>query len=115
MKHYFAAVLFLTFSSYSFGQRPSPSPTPATEQTRIKNFGSSLKRLEKKEKLNSQTQRKNNDPSDDDVIKVKTDLVVNDVLVTDQKANVITGLKKDAFIITEDGAPQTIEMFSPGG
>lgn len=41
-------------------------------------------------------------------------MVVSDVLVTDQKGNLITGLKKDDFVVMEDGAPQTTELFSIG-
>jgi len=120
MKHCFIAVLFLAFASVSFGQKPSASPTSSPssspEKDRTKNFGSSLKKYEKKkQKKDSQTQQKSNEsPDDDETIQIKTDLVVSDVLVTDQKSKVITNLKKDDFIVTEDAVPQTIEIFSPG-
>src|ERR1700686_759406 len=39
--------------------------------------------------------------------------VVNvDVVVTDNDGNYLTGLKKENFRLTEDGAPQTITNFS---
>lgn len=119
MKQCFMAVLFLAFASVSFGQTASVSPTPVAsaspEKTRTKNFGWSLKKYEKKKpKKESQAQQKSNQPVDDETIRIKTDLVVSDVLVTDQKSNVIINLKKDDFIVTEDGVPQTIEIFSPG-
>ena len=119
MKHCFLIVLFLTTASSPFGQTPSASPMPAqpaTPQTnRTKDFGSSLKKYEKKkQRKDSQNKRKSSDPVDDETIRIKTDLVVSDVLVTDQKSNVIVNLKKDDLIITEDGAPQTIEIFSSG-
>lgn len=39
--------------------------------------------------------------------------VVNvDVVVTDNDGNYLTGLKKENFRVTEDGAPQTITNFS---
>ena len=79
---------------------------------RARDFGSSLKRYGKKEPKKTQT--KDNSDSDDDVVRVSTDLVVNDVLVTNQKGNVILGLQKDDFTVMEDGAPQTIQMFASG-
>jgi VWFA-related protein len=115
MKRCFILLLFLAFVPHFFGQIPSVSPTPTQsappEQPRIRNFGSSLKRYEKKERHNAQTKSKE---SDDDVVRVSTDLVVNDVLVTNQKGNVILGLQKEDFVVTEDGAAQTIQMFGPG-
>lgn len=116
MRHYFLLVLFLSSVSFSFGQTPSaepqPSPSPSPEQRR--DFGSSLKRYEKKKRKDSQDKSKGKDLDDDEVIRVKTDLVVNDVLVTNQKGNMIIGLQKEDFIVTEDGVPQTIGTFSFG-
>jgi VWFA-related protein len=115
MKHRFILLLFLVFVPHFFGQKPSASPTPTQsappEQPRIRNFGSSLKRYGKKERHN--TSAKSNE-SDDDVVRVSTDLVVNDVLVSNQKGNVILGLQKEDFVVTEDGMPQTVEMFASG-
>jgi VWFA-related protein len=45
---------------------------------------------------------------------VKTDIVACDVLVTDPKQNLIAGLTKNDFVVTEDGSPQLIETFSYG-
>jgi len=115
MKHRLIALLFLAFVPWSHGQTPSVSSTPTQsappEQPRIRNFGSSLKRYEKKER--HKTQSKSNE-SDDDVVRVSTDLVLNDVLVTNQKGNVILGLQTEDFVVMEDGASQTIQMFAPG-
>jgi len=116
MKHCLITVFFFAFVCYSFGQTPSASPTlgqsaPPPETPRTRNFGSSLKRYEKKSR--PKTQAKTIE-SDDEVIRVSTDLVVNDVLVTNQKGNVILGLQKEDFVVTEDGRPQTIGMFAPG-
>jgi len=41
-------------------------------------------------------------------------MVVNDVLVTNQKGDLIIGLRKDDFVVTEDGVPQKVETFSFG-
>jgi VWFA-related protein len=116
MKYHLLLLLLLSFVCYSFGQKPSasstPSPSPSSEKT--KSFGSSLKRYERKQQRDSQDKQKSTDPNDEDIIRVKTDLVVNDVLVTNQKGNLIIGLQKDDFIVTEDGVSQTIEIFSFG-
>jgi VWFA-related protein len=117
MKHCFIAILFLAFVSSSFGQKSSVSPT--LEKTRTKTFGSSLdkyknKKQKSKKSPDSQQKQKSGEPDDEEVIRIETDLVVSDVLVTDQKSKVIVNLKKDDFIVTEDGVPQTVEIFSPG-
>lgn len=44
---------------------------------------------------------------------VEAPLVVVDVLVTDEKGTVLTGLKKENFRILDDGRPQTISDFAP--
>lgn len=90
------------------------SAQPETESPRLKEFGWSLKQDVDKNK-----ETKNNEPpktseADGDVISVETNLVVNDILVTDQQGKVITGLKREDFIITEDGKPQSIETFLLG-
>jgi VWFA-related protein len=80
------------------------------EQNRIKDFGKSLKKYEKKDgKETDKTDTKN-----DETIRVETNLVVNDVLVVNQKGNLIAGLKKEDFIVTENGEPQDVELFSFG-
>lgn len=121
MKHSLLLILFLAFVSDSLGQKPSPSSTPSqstSPQTdRITNFGSSLKNYEndkKKQKKDTQIIPKNNEQVDDETIRVKTDLVLGDILVTDQRSNVVVNLKKEDFIVLEDGVPQTIEVFSRG-
>src|SRR5436190_17392818 len=45
------------------------------------------------------------------VISVSTQLVVEMVVVKDSNGKTIEGLKKDDFIITEDGVPQSISLF----
>lgn len=116
MKTFFTMVLFLAFVSSFFGQKPDASPLP--EKNRTKTFGSSLDKYKNKKQKNKKSgdssEKQENDESDDDVIRIETDLVINDVLVTNQKGNLITGLGKDDFIVTEDGIPQKIEMFSLG-
>lgn len=117
MKLHLIIVLFLTFASLSFGQTPTPSASPAQsaspEKSRTKIFGSSLKKYENNGHFKPNKQ--SDDSDDGETIRVKTNLVVNDVLVTDQNRKMITDLQKNDFVVTEDNVPQTIEMFSSGG
>jgi|SRR6266568_2711420 len=110
--------LFLALASPCFEQTPSASPTPtppaSPEKTRVKTFGSSLQKYKPKELRDFQNRPKSNEPDDVEIVRVRTDLVVNDVLVTDQNGKMVTELNKDDFLVTEDGAPQKIEVFSPG-
>ena len=46
-------------------------------------------------------------------ISVESNLVVMDVLVTDEDGNVLAGLKKGNFRILDDGKPQAITYFAP--
>jgi len=109
---------FLLLVSHSFAQTPATSPTPtpsaSAEKIRAKTFGSSLKKYKAKEPRDFQDRAKSKESNDVETIRVTTDLVVNDVLVTDQNGKMVTELNKDDFLVTEDGAPQTIQVFSPG-
>ncbi len=115
MRGWISIIFFLLLVSYYYGQNSSMSTQPKTD--RVKEFGSSLKKYEKKEekkkdKRKVQDEQVKKEPVDEDVIRVNTELVALDVLVTDQKGNIITGLKKEDFIVLEDGVPQKVEMFS---
>ena len=118
MKLLLIILFILAFASLSFGQTPSASPTPtqsaSPEKGRAKPFGFSLGKYRDKEQRNSQNKQESNEPVDVESIRVTTDLVVNDVLVTDQNGKMISELNKDDFVVTEDGAPQKIEVFSRG-
>src|SRR6185312_534440 len=48
---------------------------------------------------------------DDDVIRVKSNLVNIDVIVKDKKGKTISDLKAEDFTISENGVPQKIEFF----
>lgn len=102
---FFFTILFV-FSNIAFAQATT------RKKTKIKDFGSSLK----KKLPNNGTQNKVVKPENpnEDVIKIETNLVVLDCLVTDDKGNVITGLTAQDFIISEDTQPQQIETFTLG-
>lgn len=48
----------------------------------------------------------------DDGIQLRTDLVQFDVVVKDKSGKLVTGLKKEDFIVTEDDKPQHVEFLS---
>jgi len=52
-----------------------------------------------------------NPPQQDDVVKVKSNLVNIDVIVKDKKGKYISDLKAEDFTITENGQPQKVEFF----
>src|SRR6266550_5608822 len=58
-----------------------------------------------------QTQQKN-PPGGDEVVRITTNLVQVDAVVTDKKGQIVTDLKPEEFDILEDGRPQTITNFS---
>lgn len=112
---------------------------PNSSQT--KEFGWSLKRYEnnsKKEK-NSKKDKKSNDSlintnqtdslitnqtnsrsniqtpdSNEDTIRIETNLVTNDVQVLDSEGKTVSNLKAGDFILSEDGVEQKIELFAYG-
>lgn len=92
--------------SVSFSQQ-----TENHEKPKIKNFGESLQKRKSKSR-----DKKNavDNSSDEEIIKVETNLVRSDVLVLDQKGNFILGLNKDDFIVSENGVSQKIETFLLG-
>ena len=47
----------------------------------------------------------------DEVVKLKTDLVTIDATVTDKDGNFIRNLKADDFTVYEDGVPQKLDFF----
>src|SRR5215204_164276 len=53
----------------------------------------------------------NSPKQDDDVVKVKSNLVNIDVMVKDKKGKYISDLKAEDFTITENGQPQKVEFF----
>lgn len=48
---------------------------------------------------------------DDEVVRVKSNLVNIDVIVKDKKGKYVSDLKAEDFVITENGSPQKIEFF----
>ena len=103
----------------SFFVTPSASQSPPAEKPKLKDFGSSLKKLkwdpEKQAAIETDSPKATpNGSTDLDVVRVQTDLVAFDVQVRDRQGQVITGLTQNDFVVTEDGERQTIGHFSLG-
>src|SRR5258705_3674880 len=86
------------------------------EKPRLKEFGSSLKRLkwDPQQKETGETKPQSRNPADDDVITIDTTLVACDLLVVDKQGRTVHGLKAGDFAITEDGTPQQVGHFLLG-
>lgn len=97
----------------------SDAVSQSKEKPKLKNFGSSLKRLKWDPERNAaiETKRKDkesNNSNGEDVVRVETSLVVADVVVLDRQGRPVAGLTSNDFIVTEDGRPQPVGMFSLG-
>src|SRR6185369_7738770 len=90
--------LILSFQSLATlaAQQPSPSPPPPLPQT-------------KTETQKPQPQQRNEDV---DVVKITTNLVQVDAVVTDKNGNRITDLRPEEVEMLEDGRNQKITNFS---
>jgi VWFA-related protein len=102
--------LFLTlcFFTNSFSQ------TPPREKPRLKDFGSSLKKLKWDPEKNETALSQQASSNDDDVIRIETSLVTSDVLVTDRQGRPVRDLKATDFAVSEDGVPQQVGHFVLG-
>ena len=81
-------LFFAQCVSIAIAQQPSPSPTPAAQQ--------------------SATQKS----EDEDVVRITTNLVQVDAVVTDKNGKIVTDLKPEDIQIFEDGRQQKITHFS---
>ena len=97
-------------SANSFAQ------SPPRQKPKLNDFGSSLKKLKwdpkKNESVVSGASRDGN--SDDDVVRIETTLVINDVLVTEKQGRPVRDLKATDFSVSEDGVPQQVGHFVLG-
>jgi hypothetical protein len=92
------------------------------EPPRLKrDFGSSLRRLrwdaERKRAVEvtpARAEGGEGGAEEDEVVRVETSLVVCDVLVLDPKGRAVSGLKREDFLVTEDGRAQEVGTFALG-
>jgi VWFA-related protein len=109
-------ILWLALGSL-FSSARAQSMAQEEERPRLKDFGSSLKRLRWDQRQNAavETERRQSGNSDtEDVVRVETTLVLCDVLVLDRQGRAVKGLTQSDFLVSEDGKPQTIGAFSLG-
>ena len=84
------------------------------EKPRLKDFGSSLKKLKWDPEKNQTVITQQGSRDDEDVITIETSLVTSDVLVTDKQGRPVRDLKATDFTVSEDGVPQQIGHFVLG-
>ena len=103
------------------GAARAQTQTTTEEPPQLRRFGSSLERLkwdtgQKRavEVAPSGAKRGEEGEEEDEVVRVETSLVVCDVLVLDEKGKTVAGLKREDFLITEDGKPQEVGTFALG-
>jgi len=89
------------------------------EKPKLKDFGSSLKRMAWDPEKNAVVEvgngaREGGNANEEDVIRVETSLVVCDVLVLDSRGRPVQGLTRDDLLVSEDGKKQQIADFSLG-
>ena len=88
------------------------------EKPRLKDFGSSLKKLkwdpQKNGTAESNDGNQTRNPNEEDVVRIDTSLVASDLLVVDQQGRTVQGLQASDFAISEDGKPQQVGHFLLG-
>ena len=100
----------LSVSALTFAEWIAPQ-----EYDRAKSFGWSLRRNAKPP---STLERRNSDRrielDEEQAVHLLATLVVFDLLVVDRLGRAVSGLKKDDFVLTEDGRRQEVSTFSLG-
>jgi VWFA-related protein len=93
---------------------PGLGVSQTRDKQRLKDFGSSLKKLKWDAEKNQTTDTSAKPSDDDDVITIETSLVVSELLVLDKQGKPVQGLKESDFLITEEGTPQQVGHFVLG-
>jgi VWFA-related protein len=83
----------------------------------MKTFAAGAQNVDRNNKQGAEhTQQVDTTPSGvPQTLRVTTQIVVLDVVVTDKKGNLQRDLKRDDFTVLEDGRPQSIRSFEPPG
>lgn len=106
----FVGLLFL--SGFTLAQ------SPQKKRPKLKDFGSSLKRLTwdpiRKTSVETKQPGQRSTADEDDVVRIETNLVTCDILIVDRQGNPVENLTADDFSISEDGQPQQVGHFRRG-
>lgn len=107
----FVGLLLLTDSSLAQSRQK--------KRPKLKDFGSSLKRLKwdpitKTAVQSKQPNQSSTNGDEDDVIRIETNLVTCDILVVDRQGKLVSNLTADDFSVTEDGEAQQVGHFRRG-
>lgn len=98
----------------------SVSAQQSRDKSKIKDFGSSLKKLkwdpeQNKTATNNDSNQTSSAPDDDDtVLRFQTVLVASDLLVLDRQGRAVKGLAATDFIVTDEGVRQEVGHFLLG-
>jgi len=119
--HSMLVLVLLLFACASLDS-PALAQSADREKPKLKDFGSSLKRIKWDAKQNAAVETKRKDEkgngekgdSDIDVVRVETALVAGDFLVLDERGLPVKGLTRDDFVVKEDGKAHQVGSFSLG-
>ncbi|MCW5950000.1 MAG: hypothetical protein KIT41_10955 [Pyrinomonadaceae bacterium] len=103
--------LALAFASASVSAQ-STDRRSKPDSNKTDEFGHSLKQYGRSKRQKSPKPQPKASEPDDDSIRIETNLVAIDFMVANKSGSLIRGLTRDDIVITEDGVPQKIEMFS---
>ncbi len=106
---------FFAFSANNFAQsRPQKSDTKKGDDKRNKRpVPKTEEELKKEEERRKQEEEEKNAVVDEEVLKIKTNIVNVDAVVYNKKSGqIVTGLKKENFAVFENGIKQDITNFA---
>jgi len=111
----FTFLFIFIFNAVNFAQsRPQKSDTPKGNQKKNqRTVPKTEEELKKEEELRKQEEEVKNAVVDEEVLKIKTNIVNVDAVVYNKKSGqIITGLKKENFAVFENGIKQEITNFA---
>jgi VWFA-related protein len=117
--HFPTLAAFAIALSFALAGALAVAQTPPREKPKLKDFGSSVRKLRWDPELNATVETNSADgrtkkSEDDDVVRIETSLVVCDVSVLDRQGHPVQGLRPDDFVVTEDDKPQQVGSFALG-
>ena len=107
--------LFLAFDANTFAQskQQKPDTTKGDQKKNNRPVPKTEEELKKEEEIRKQEELEKNAVVDDEVLKIKTNIVNVDAVVYSKKGGqIITGLKKGNFVVYENGVKQEISNFA---